>query len=342
MALFVLLASTPALGQRFLPQEIVQADPILPEMNDRIVEAVEEVVFDLTRDENPEDITKARGQLLQLFRGNQPSDAFLLALSGAISKEIAPAVEHESDLVRINAMIVLGQMVDQGSEAFITAGLEDKSDAVKRIAMQALGNRMRWWVTQAGGQAKIDTAIKKIVSTVDKAQPPHPAVVDAALDALTRVSTPQSLDALIDILNNRVVWHAANPDAPYDAERAAIESYTGLLVGNRRVIERTNEGMIRAMSRYSKLIVDQMQKGRIPEEQINGGKSMLFQCLQGKVNVCALLQVKPPNDEGQARNWINNDRWGELAKMVNEDWAVILGGEPFNLRPADLAIEPEQ
>lgn len=339
MPLFILLVGTPAMGQRFLPAEIVQANVITPEMMDRIVEAAEPPTFDLVRIQKTEDITKAREQLLQHFRVNQPSDAFLQALSKAINKEIAPAVQHESDLVRINAMIVLGSMVDDGSMVHIDAGLKDKSDAVKRIAMQALGNRMRYWKGQATGQVKIDNAIKQVLTIVGQAEPPHPAVVGSALQALVLVNTPQSLDALIEILNKRVAWHAENPNAPYDAERAAIENYMGLLVGDRRAGERSNKGMVRAMARYSKLIIGQMQAGRVPEEQVKGGKSMLFQCLQGMANVCATANVKPPKDDDQARNWINNDRWGELLKLVNEDWSVILGGEPFGLKPAELAIE---
>ena len=343
-SLVVLLAGMPALGQKFIPTEIVEAEVITPEMNERIMIVVDQPMFDLSRDEpKPEDVTEARKQLQQLFRANQPTVAYLEALSAAIESRMEEAVKHDSAMVRMNAMIVLTYMVDNGSKKWIDAGLKDKNDAVKRWAVEALGNRMRWWNGRAaagvrGAGAKIDAAIKQVVSIVDQDNPPHPVVVSPALEALVKVDTTKSRAALIDLLNKRVALHKADPDLSYSPERAAIESFSGLLQYETPVDNQSIKGLSRAMARYSALIVDQRQANSIEEEWQEGADTMLFQCLQSMPNLCAAAKApKPaPADHDQVRGWIANERWEQLKAMIETDWTAILTAKPFNLKPADL------
>lgn len=347
-SLFVLLPGMNALGQKFLPQEIVEADVINDEMRERIMMVVDPVMFDLTREEpKPADITDARKQLQQLFRVNQPSVAYLEALSSTITGRMKDAVEHQSPLVRINAMIVLTTMVDDGSKPFIDAGLKDKNDAVRHWAMDALGKRMLWWKSRIaagarGSQGKLDEAIVQIVNLVDSAQPPHPIVVGPALEALWKVNTPESRDALIQLLNKRVALHAANPDLSYSAERAVIESFSNALTIEVPPDVRSINGLSQAMARYARLIVDQSQANRISEEHQPGAQTMLFQCLQGmaSVSVAAKAPKAPPADHAQAKGWISNGRWDELKGLIEKDWGAILTNEPFKLKPANLAVQP--
>ena len=348
-SLFVLLAAMPALGQRFMPAEIVQAETITEEMNDRILGMVEPPMFDLAQEEaDAKDITEARDQLLSLFRSNSPSAAYLEALSAAISSRINDAVVHESPLVRMNAMIILAAMVDDGSKPLIDKGLKDKNDAVKRWGVAALGKRALWWKKRTaagdgrGMQAKIDAAITQVQKLIEQAQPPHPIVVSAGLDALVKINVPLSREALIAILNQRVALHAADPNLTYSPERSALESFTNVLVSEVPPDARSIKGYNRAMSRYASLIVEDAKANRIDQEKEKGAHTMLYLCFQGMANVSAAVQApnSPPADHGQAKGWLVNGRWDELDGLINKDWRVILVGPKIGLKPGELAIKP--
>lgn len=337
--LFVLLAGVPALGQQFLPQEIIQAEVINEEMKERINIVIDPPLFDLEDPEaEAEDVTKARKQLLQLFReSSDPSEAYLQAVSAAIEARMKPLVEHKDALVRINAMIILSVMVDDPSKKWIDKGLEDKNDAVKRWAMEALGKRMLWWKKRGGG-VKIDNAIKQIVGIVGAAKPPHPIVVSAGLQALVKVDTTKSRDAAIDLLNKRVDLHKADPDLAYSPERAAVEGLTSTMQFETPPPVRTITALNLVMARYAALTRDQLQGNRIAVELENGAKIMMLQCLNSMAQLSAVAGApKPaPDNHGQAKGWIANDRWDELKGMIETDWAEILTANPFNIPAADL------
>ena len=342
-SLFVLLASMPALGQRFMPQEIIQAEVITEEMNDRIVAAVEAPLFDMGREEpKSDDVSKARGQLEDLFRVNQPSKAYLQAVSTAISSRMSDVVGHESPLVRMNAMIVLGSMVDDGSKALIDKGIQDPNDAVKHWAVTALGKRLLWWKKDPrGAGAKVDAGIGQIKKLLEQAKSPHPIVVRVGLDALVKVNTPLAREALISILNHRVPLHADDPDLSYSPERSAIEGFTSVLVSESPADIRSIKGYSRALSRFSALIVDQSKANQISAEQEKGAHTMLFLSLQGLPNICAAAKApkSPPTNHTQVKGWIVNGRWDELEGFIKKDWAAILTAPPIGLTPKELEIK---
>jgi hypothetical protein len=339
----------PAMGQRFMPQEIIQADPITPEMNDTIVSLVDPPVYDMGDDEvELKKVTEARDRLKGYLNQASGTAAFRMAVSTAISGRIGPAVDHENAVVRMNAMIVLGDMVDPGSKALIDKGLVDKNDAVQHWAMIALGKRMQYWQKQlaalgpgGGWQANMDTAVAQIKKLLLVANPPHPIVVGAGLDALVKADTQLSREALIEILNQRVALHAADPNLKYTAERAVCERFTNVLVAQVPPDVRSIKGYSRALSRYSSLIVDQAQANLIDAEVEGGAHSMLFVCLQGMANVSAAAQApnSPPANHNQGRDWIKNARWAELKELVDKDWNAILQAAPFSLDEKQLAVK---
>lgn len=337
--LFVLLAGLPALGQRFLPQTIIQAETITEEMQDQINVVVDTPLFELEDDEPvAEKVTEARKQLLQLFRkSSDPSDAYLQAISATIEARMKGLVEHEDAMIRMNAMIILSVMVDETSEKWIDAGLKDKNDAVKRWAMEALGQRMQRWKDRGAG-GKIDAAIKQIVGIIDVAQPPHPIVVSAGLEALVKVDTTKSRDEVIDLLNKRVALHVADPDLTYTPERAAIEGLTSVLQFQTPPDVRSITGLNRAMVRYAAVTRDQLSGGRIAAELEKDAKIMMLQCFNSLAQLCAAAKApKPaPADHGQVKGWIANDRWDELKVIIEKDWAEILTAPPFQINAANL------
>lgn len=336
-SLCLLLGGVPAWGQKFMPAEIVQAETITPEMNQRLLAVVDPPLFALSEPKKPEDATEARKQIQQFFLANQPSAAYLDALSTVLASRIQGAAEHKDPQVRVNAMIVLSLMVDAGSKKWIDQGLKDKNDAVKRWAMQALGKRILWWKSQGTG-ANIDDAIQQIVEIIDVAKPPHTIVVGAAMEGLTKVDTSKSREALVRLLNQRVALHAADPTLSYAPERATLETLTGILQFESPPAIRLITGLNRAMARYASLIPSQFQDNAIAKEHETDAKNMLMQCLQSMAQLSAAAgAAKPaPLNHRQAKDWIINDRWKQLKVMAEKDWATILTASPFNLKASDL------
>ncbi|MEO0474476.1 MAG: HEAT repeat domain-containing protein [Planctomycetota bacterium] len=343
--LFVLLVAGPAMGQRFVANDIVEADAITPEMYEQILIVVDPLMFDLIQDGaepeevDTEEVAEARKGLLEQFRP-QSTDAYLEALSKAITESrMSDAVKHKSPLVRYNAMLVLRRMVDEGSDKMVLDGLKDENDAVKRGAAAALGERMLWW-KKKGANNKIGNGIKAVVDLVDQAQPPHPAVVGAALEALLKVNTSASREALIELLNKRVAVHAADPDLSYSAEQPIIENFSATLRIETPRDMASIRGLSRAMFRYSALIVDQLQKNQILQEAQPGAGAMMYQCMLGKYGFCLALQVQAPADHAQAPGWIKNGRWAQLAELIN-GWRTVLKDDKFGLTDADLEVLPD-
>lgn len=345
--LFVLTSAMPAFAQRFMPAEIVQAEAITQEMNDRILALVDPPLFDLTRPEpDAEDIKNAREQLLNFFQSNQPSRAYLVALSNAVNERMPDAVAHESPLVRLNAMIILAEMVDDASKPLIDRGMADDNDAVKHWAVNALGQRILWWRSRIiagdnrGQQPKIDAAIQQIQALLTRAEPPHPIVVGAGLEALVRANTPLSRQATIAVLNQRVALHRADPDLTYTPERSAIESFTNILVSEVPPDRQSIKGYNRALFRYASLVVDQAGRNQIDQDAEKGAHTMLFLCLQGMANINAAVQApnSPPLNHAQSRDWITNARWDELSGLIDQGWRPILSAPPIQLTPDELDI----
>lgn len=348
-SLFIVLCAMPAHGQRFMKPEIIEAESITEDMSDEIIALVDPPLFDMSdEDVAPEEVKEAREQIQSFFRPTNASPAYLEALSKAISERIGEAVGHNDPIVRMNAMILIGLLVDDGSKALIDKGLKDDNDAVQHWAMVALGKRIQsWQLKQAAGgargiQAKIDAAIGQIKKLVLQETPPHTIVVSAALESLVKVNTPMSREALIGILNARVALHAADPDLTYSPERSAVESFTNVLVGQVPPDMQSIKGYSQALGRYGALIVDQSKRNQLDPQLEKGAHAMLYLSLQGLANVCAAAKApnSPPANHGQGRDWIKNARWDDLNDLVVKDWGAILQAAPIGLNQQDLAVKP--
>ncbi|MGB0767498.1 MAG: HEAT repeat domain-containing protein [Phycisphaeraceae bacterium] len=346
VCVFAMAWGGPADGQ-FLPQEIIEAEVITTPMTQRMSDVVNPEMRRLI-DGEPKGVSDARRKLLQLLNYETASPEFLDAFSKLITARMDQAVNHDDPLVRMNAMIILSEMVDDRSKPLIDSGLEDDSEAVQHWAMKALGQRMRWW-TRRGLEAgsataarpfntKVTDAIAQIVKKLEQDPPPHPIVAGAGLESLIVVNTPAARTAVIDVLNNRVALHAANPDMSYAAERAAIEQFVGQLALSTQRDFPSIKGLNRAMYRYAALVIEQARQGQMDEDQRINALSMLLECLLGLARTTAASGKAAPTDQPQARNWIDNGGWVDLKNLVERDWSAILRADPFNLTPKQLEV----
>jgi len=338
-SLFVLLSAAEASSQ-VLPQQIIQAERFDATAREAMANMVGPAM-DLLIDGTPAEVSEARETLIAPLKNESASVAFRDTFSAMITGRMDRAVTSESELVRINAMIVLTRMTDQGSMAHINAGLEDDSPAVQRWAMKALGQRIAWWQSLGNKQAEVRAGIQTISAKLNQqGAPPHPIVVGPALEILFTINTPESRAALIEQLNNRVALHAADPNLSYAPERAAVASFANAMALATTPDTASSAGLARAAHRYSILILSQIKAGSISSSNNASAVGMLSQCVLAHGQVAAGIRKQLPANQAAAINdWIPARRWDDIQALLVDQWVPILGQAPLNLTAENLAVE---
>ncbi len=334
-----------AASAQFLNPDVIQAQQITADMRQQIQTVVAPAMAELigfTDKTDAKNISQTRKKLLDPMESANATPAFLDAFSETITAKMDRAVNHDSELVRMNAMILLSRMTDDGSLPLINAGLEDKSVAVERWAMEALRRRVTTWKTreQAGSApANLPAKLTGVVNQINAkiAQKPHPIVVAPALLAYLAIDTDEAKQALIDQLGKRIELHAGNPSLSYAAEQAAMERFAQLLVVARKFNQDQATGLNRVAFRYAKLILEQAKADKISNEHREDALSMLNQCFTCLGQVAAGAQKNAPAGQAQANGAIINGQWQQLDTLLN-DWAGILRAAPFSLTDADLGL----
>ena len=330
-------------GAQFLPGDIFQAEQINAEQRQQIAAVVDAAMMDLVNGD-AKAMSEARKKMLNHLGNPSGTAAFQDAYSELVTAKMDDAVNHDSTLVRMNAMIVLSRMTDDGSEQHIEAGIEDKgkSAAVERWAFEALRSRVATWNRRGPNnlKEKQEKAIKLVNDKLDIQNPPNPIVVDKALMTLLEVNTPDARAALVGHLNARVALHAADTKLSYAGEQGVIERFASSLALERPFDQRSATQLARATHRYARLIVEQLKANKIGDRNRGDALSMLTQCLASMSQVAAGAGQREPASQSRAAAAIQNEQWDVLDGVLN-DWAVILRAAPFSLDNDDLAVQPE-
>ncbi len=339
-------------GAQFLPGDIIQSEQINAEQRQQIAAVVDAAMMDLINGD-AKAMSEARKKMLNHLGNPSGTVAFQDAYSELVSAKMDRAVNHDSTLVRMNAMIVLSRMTDdgegddEGSMKQIALGVEDSNVAVQRWAFEAMRSRVATWNRreQAGnGPANLDAKLGKVIERVnDKLNqdtPPNPIVVDKALMALLEVNTPEARSTLVGHLNSRVALHAEDADLSYAGEQGVIERLASSLALERPFDQDSATGLNRAAFRYARLIVDQAKAGAIGNNNKENAMSMLNQCLASMGQVAAGARVNDPAGQDGANGAIQNEQWDALDRLL-ADWAVILRSAPFGIANDGLAVQAE-
>lgn len=330
-----------------IPANITSSPAISAQQKQTIAAAVDPQMAQLIGSDT-EETAKARKDLARALNDPAATAAFQDALSQTIASKIKPAATHEDEAVRLNTVILLASMTDDGSKAYIDAAVNDKSVAVQRWAIKALGQRVATWSARTAGangtlpaqtQAQIAGVVKQIKTKLDQSPAPHPIVVGAALTLLIDVDTAGSRALLMDQLNKRLALHAAEPGLSYSGELVAIDRYARLLLTNPTFEESSAAQFNRATYRYATLILEHIKQKQYNQEQAEGAYAMLFQCVQALGITTARAGKNTPPNQTQLKSWVGNGQWGELSGMLVNEWPPILSAEPFGLKAEDLAVQ---
>lgn len=346
-SLCVLLMASDARAQRYLNKTIIEAKTLDASMTKAMAELADAAVADLMSAEGKQ-VSSGRTDLTRALTDQQASPEFKTAFSKMIYAKLdkAKAFSHKKTLVRLNAMIVLSETVDDESLDALSKGLFDESVAVQRWAVSGYRNRVAWWQSQieagqekAPIEQKISSALKTIDTMLDQRPAPHPIVVGPALNLYIDINTAASRAAFVDQLNKRVALHAADPKLSYAAEYAAIERLTRLLAF-KITDQKASVGLGRASYRFAKVILDSIAKNKAKKGNFRDAKAMLSQCMQALGTIAARANIDLPNDQSKkVREWVVNNDWDKLQGQLDKFWLPMLtdSKKPFKLKQEDLA-----
>lgn len=334
--LLVCMAAPQASGQ-FLGQDILDATSFDAAKREKMRSIVAPAMDVLTAQEpDPQAVSKARADLVRPL--TQPSSAeFRSAFSGLITPKMKQMVVHESALIRINAMIILGYMTDGDSSPLIEAVLKNdqESVAVKRKAIEALQRRVQAWL-RASESDRVKSALTQAVAVLDQA--PHASMVGPALELLLTINSDGSKKALVDQLNKRIGLHAADPKLLSHGEQSVLNQLGLWLQTPQPDTKSLRAGVNRAAYRFALLSVTQLGQGKLDPKAQKATAMMLAQCIETMARVSAGDGKGITQGPDQIKELIRNSDWPGVEAVLKNGWAPILKAQPYVLRAEDLKV----
>ncbi|MCC7204549.1 MAG: hypothetical protein IT441_05680 [Phycisphaeraceae bacterium] len=222
-----------AIGQTLLPKELLTTTTTLKaEQEETVKQFIQERVDQLTGGDDAQVLDARRGLLGPLEK--EASQIFRQAYSSYLRAALAPALESDRLLVRLNAMILAGSLDDQSAIELVKKGLSDASSAVRYRAAVAgerllTGLRFDTRTDRSVFEQELLNAIGQRVRVEDS-----PYVWQPMLKVLGQLAQPEARQLLLEALRQRIAAHAANPRLTPDPERTALG---GLY---RRIVQEVN------------------------------------------------------------------------------------------------------
>lgn len=335
----LILAGGPATAQ-ILPQEIKTATGELSaEQRAILAEFVDPLMEGLVSGE-PTAVSAGRTAILREFAAPNATPSFKQALSNQVTTHMAQAMASETDLVRINAMIITTQLTNEAAQELIDKGLSDPNGAVQYWGAKAYRDRVLRAVNADGTnrlpaseQREIIQRVKELIDT-----DPAVAVVQSSFEILIALSVPEAQRELLQLLNDRVAKHAAQPQMSYRADQEAIRQLTSKFIRERRVERADLKQMVSASYRYFALTAQQMGRGIVLDENQPGHKAMMDSSHQALAAICAREQgVELPEGYAEVKDLIKLNSWERL-QQISQRWQPVLQAPPFELAAQELMI----
>ncbi|MFI4861360.1 MAG: hypothetical protein ACIAXF_11830 [Phycisphaerales bacterium JB063] len=285
---------------------------------------------------DPAEVTESRNAILREFRTPGITETFREAFSQEVSRMMGEAIQAESDLVRINAMIIATQLTNEGAEEFIDAGLSDSNAAVQYWSAKAYQERVdRATADEGPGMpaAEQRSVIGKVGAIFENS--PSTPVARVGIEILSKLTVPEARAAMLSLLHDRVAYHAENPQASYLPEQTAIQLLSAEISRERRSDPNDIAELSRAAYRYFVQIHAQLEADNVLDGSVEGHKAMLDWCNKCLQALGAKVQADMPENVGEVNDWIRLDEWEDLGEVAAA-WRLTLMGAPFNMTADDL------
>lgn len=334
VCLLALLGADTA-GAQLLPQDVKIAEGTLTaEQQDTVAEFVDAWMARLIDGEQKE-ITDARAAFLREFATPGITDTFKDAFSTAISARMGEAIASDSDLVRINAMIVATKLTNAEAENFIDEGLADDNAAVQYWSAKAYLERVER--ENSDGNTMPGAEQRRVIEKVQQIFENNPSVPVAGVGfrILDKLTVSEGRAAILALLNDRTAAHVGKPQESYVAEQTAITLLLQKIARERESDAGDVRETARAAFRYFVLVNQQLDQGNVLDSVKPGHQSMLDLCHNALINMAAKLGATTPPDTEEVNDWIKLNNWTSLLEIA-EVWRGILTGAPFEIDAADL------
>ncbi|MEM6393409.1 MAG: hypothetical protein AAF797_11600 [Planctomycetota bacterium] len=315
-----------------IDQEIKVANVILADQEAAITRVVDQEM-DLLIGGDPEQIAGARQRLLRQFRTPGASQAFLQAMSRAVVKRMPEAVEHAKVMVRLNAMIVLGEVDPRVDGVFplVQTALKDASPAVRYWAAQSLAN-----LSENDLGPNDELQIVQIVQPLVAPEQSMP-VLRNLFQALTNLDSDEAIVALLQGLNEKVAFHVARPNQPHMATEVGLRHvYRQITLGQVQKLPEKQRQMVRAAYRCFELIADQMVQNKVEDGQAAGHGRILV------LAHTAMRRAYLDNRGAEERvprglnSAVNFKNWQQV-QQIGQQWKQLLtAAAPFGFQPQEL------
>ncbi|XAM01697.1 hypothetical protein OT109_09910 [Phycisphaeraceae bacterium D3-23] len=285
---------------------------------------------------DPAEVTESRNAILREFRTPGITETFREAFSEEVSRMMGEAVQAQSDLVRINAMIIATQLTNEGAEQFLNAGLSDDNAAVQYWSAKAYQERVDR-ATADDGPGMPAAEQRAVIGKVNAifANDPSTPVARVGVEILSKLDVPGARAAMLSLLHDRIAYHAANPQASYLAEETAIQLLTAEISRERRADADQIAELVRAAYRYFVQIHGELLAGNILDGSMAGHKAMLDWCNKCLQAMGAKVEANMPADTAEVNDWIRLNEWDDITNVA-AGWRLTLMGEPFNMTADDL------
>ncbi len=220
-AFWLVALAAPAAAQPQIPNSIREGTSS-PRGAEQVIEEYIDYWLQALADPQDTSVRKAREALTEPLR-SPGSEIFKSAYSGRLSSRLGPALASDDVVVRLNAVMAVGHLVDPGAIELIETALADTRLGSSAIHLHAARSAARLAESGRLGPKESTALVEGLQAAydVERAQP----AVEEIMRALGALGTEESGAVLLDIINARSALHAANPRLPI---RAEIEGMTRL------------------------------------------------------------------------------------------------------------------
>lgn len=275
-----------------------------------------------------ERVTIARRRLLEPLRATQVSQTFLRHYSERAGEALGHALASDRRIVRLNTMIVVARLTGPAALPLIEQGMADESDAVRYRAIKAVQ-------TVDFNQQQKQALVARLVQHLDR-EPTVP-VAEQTMVALMELDLPDARQQGLELLNQRVAHHLAEPGQSMQPELSGLaRAYQQLArAGNPRDSQEALRQLSRAALRYQDLANRQLQLEGVPTEHRNSYIDTIKVCNAALQFVANNLNAS--GLPGSINMEVDRGNWAAVERNTGQ-WRTILQRAPFNFTEQDLAV----
>lgn len=285
------------------------------------------------------EVAQARQALINPLASN-PSDIFVRAYAAGLLPTLDRAVRSDRLLVKINALVIAAALPDPTLAPVVELGLADSAPAVRYQAVRALEQLARRAAadTSADSTALAAKLLQALQPLLTKPQPQQ--LWRAIIDALCAFSSPQARQQLSDILNQRVLIHARQPDLSLEPERKALAQVFLQVVQQTVKQQKPDPQTLRLVSliafRYFSLCSAIAADQGAVDANLAGHREMAQaadRILRWTVQTISPTAKLPPALD----DWVRKGRWDQV-RQQDDAWRKLLVQPPLQIPAADLAV----